>query len=224
MKPQGNGHLTLRDFDLPADGEPLPRDVRAFIREAGRRVERFQRSSPVPGFVASDFAGAYRRLRSVAATVPTPGRLFCEWGSGFGVVAGLAALLEFDAYGIEAEGALVEAARGLAADFGLDATFAHGSFIPPGYDVLADGDEFAWLTTEAASGHRALGLDPDDFDVTFAYPWPDEEQLAEDLFERYARPGAVLVTYHGADDLRLRQKPEVRGQKRGPRGNLSSDF
>ena len=49
------------------------------------------------------FAGAYRSLRALAATVEAPGRLFCEWASGLGVVAGLAALLEFDAFGIGCE-------------------------------------------------------------------------------------------------------------------------
>ena len=212
MKPQGNGHLTLRDFDLPADGEPMPRDVPAFIREAGRRVERFQRSSPVPGFVASDFAGAYRRLRSVAATVPTPGRLFCEWGSGFGVVAGLAALLEFDAYGIEAEGALVEAARGLAADFGLDATFAHGSFIPATCRPARRPGAHSWLRTEPGGAYEELGLGPEDFGVVYAYPWPDEEEFTAALFRGHSARGAVLVSHHGGEDFRLRRNAGRRGR------------
>ena len=35
---------------------------------------------------------------------------------------------------------------------------------------------------------------------------PDEERLTGDLFERYAAVGAVLVTYHGSEDFRLRRK------------------
>ena len=72
-----------------------------------------------------------------------------------------------------------------------------------------DGD-FAWLSTVGGSGYEELGLGPDDFDIIFAYPWPDEERLTGALFERYARAGAVLLTYHGGDDLRLRRKT-VRG-------------
>ena len=48
------------------------------------------------------------------------------------MVTCLAALLEFDAYGIEVDGTLVRASRRFAADFDLPAEFAHGSFIPAG--------------------------------------------------------------------------------------------
>jgi hypothetical protein len=43
-------------------------------------------------------------------------------------------------------------------------------------------------------------------DVVFAYPWPDEESVTGELFDRYAGAGALLVTYHGGDDFRLRRK------------------
>ena len=51
-----------------------------------------------------------------------------------------------------------------------------------------------------------LGLDPDEFDVICAYPWPDQERVTEDLFEHYAAEGAVLLTYHGVDHLRIRRQ------------------
>jgi hypothetical protein len=40
----------------------------------------------------------------------------------------------------------------------------------------------------------------------FAYPWPDEEAVTGELFERYAGTGAVLATYHGRDEFRVRRK------------------
>jgi hypothetical protein len=214
MKPPGNGRPTLSDLDLAADREPLPREARAFIREAARRIERFQRSSPVPGFVASDFAGAYRSLRAVATTVETPGRLFCEWGSGFGVVAGLAALLEFDAFGIEVEGELVDAARGLASDFGLDAEFARGSFVPGPGPAARGAGAYSWLTTEPGTAYEELWLGPEDFGVVYAYPWPDEEAVTAALFRDYGGPGAVLVTHHGAEKFRTRRRTGRRREGR----------
>ena len=82
--------------------------------------------------------------------------------------------------------------------------FVCGSFIPQGGEDVADivGD-FAWLRTDAPSAYDELGLDPDDFDVIFAYPWPGEEQAIYDLFERYAAAGALLVTFQGVEAVRV---------------------
>ncbi len=197
--------MPLIDLSLPDERTRLPGDVRAFLREAERRIRRFQRRHHLPGFVPSDFEEVYCVLRALAAADPAPGRLFCEWGSGFGVVACLAAMLDFDAFGIEAEAQLVDAARRLADDFDVPVEFAHGSFLPPGALTDAAG-RFAWLHEDAADAHAELGLAPEDFDVIFAYPWPDEERLTADLFEQYAGPGAVLLTYHGGEFFRLRRK------------------
>ncbi len=45
-----------------------------------------------------------------------------------------------------------------------------------------------------------------EFDVVFAYPWPDEEELTAQLFEQFARPGALLVSYHNDEDVTVRRK------------------
>jgi len=199
--------MSLLDLDLMIGSAPVPRDVRSFLHEAEQRIERFQIDCRVPGFVPSDFARTYQTLQCLAAADLVPGNLFCEWGSGFGVVACLAAMLEFDAWGIEIEGELVDAAQQLADDFGLPVQFVRGSFIPRGGEAYVESDAaFAWLTTDVSSAYEELGMDPDDFDVIFAYPWPDEEGVTDQLFQRYARPGAVLVTYHGDEALRLRRK------------------
>ena len=50
-----------------------------------------------------------------------------------------------------------------------------------------------------------MGLEPEEFDLVFAYPWPDEEALIEGLFEGHARAGAMLLTYHADGALRLRR-------------------
>ncbi len=52
--------------------------------------------------------------------------------------------------------------------------------------------EFAWLTTDAPSAYDDLGLDVDEFDVIFAYPWPGEEDVVIDPFDRYAATDASL--------------------------------
>jgi hypothetical protein len=199
--------MPLLDLCLPVAADALPHDVRTFLQEADRRIERFQRNHVLPAFVPSDFTRTYDALRTLAAGDLAPGNLFCEWGSGFGVVACLAAMLGFDACGIEIEGELVDEAQRLAADFDLPVEFARGSFIPPGGDGCLDSEGgFAWLTADADRAHEELGYGPDDFDVIFAYPWPDEEHSVATLFERYAAPRALLLTYHGGEEVRLRRK------------------
>jgi hypothetical protein len=200
--------MVLLDRDLLVAQSVLPRDVHALLSEARRRIGRFRSEHRIPAFVPSDFRAAYAVLRALASAEVAPGNLFCEWGSGFGVVTCLAAMLGFDAWGIEIESGLVAAAQELADDFDLPVEFVQGSFIPPGGGSLtATVDGYSWLTTDEGEVHQELGLDPEDFDVVFAYPWPDEEQTIADLFAHYAKVRAVLVTYHELGGLRVRQKP-----------------
>ena len=210
--------MPLVDLNPLKGGASVPGDVRSFLREADRRIERFRLNSRIHGFVPSDFERTYGILRALATADLTPGTLFCEWGSGFGVVACLAAMLDFDACGIEIEGELVDAAMRLAADFDLPVEFIHGSFIPGKSETCLDsGDGFGWLSTQVDSGLDELGLVPSDFGVIYAYPWPDEERLIGALFERHGSAGAVLLTYHGGEDFRLRRKtggkPRLQGKR-----------
>jgi hypothetical protein len=199
--------MPLIDLNLPTDGAGLPRDVRSFLQEADRRIRRFQRRTRIPGFVPCDFDEAYAVLLALAAVDLSSGRLFCEWGSGFGVVACLAAMLDFDAWGIEIESELIDASRQLAADFGLPAEFIHGSFIPRGGRAATQADEgFVWLTPDGDDAYQEMGLNASDFAVIFTNPGPDEERLTEGLLERYGGEGAVLLTYHGGKDFRVRRR------------------
>lgn len=199
--------MPLEELSLHVGKVALPANVRLFLKEARRRIERFQRSHHIPGFIAGDFARIYSGLHAVVAADLAAGSLFCEWGSGFGVVACLAAMLDFEACGIEIEGDLVDAARELAADFALPVEFVCGSFIPGDGEPHADvDDDFAWLTTDTGSTLDELGLAHDDFSAVYAYPWPDEEHLIGDLFERHAAPDALLITFHGGDAFRVRRK------------------
>jgi hypothetical protein len=206
--------MPLLDLTIPTPTTRLPAVARRLIREADRRIAHFQRDCPVPAFVPSSYTAAFGILRWLSEGNIARGRQFCEWGCGFGVVASLAATLDFDSCGIEVEGLLVSEAEQLAEDFGLPVQFAHGSFIPRGAeDRVCAAGSYSWLTTDASDAYEELGLDTSDMDVVFAYPWPDEEAMMGELFERYAGVGAVLATYHSRDEFRVRRKVGRRARR-----------
>ena len=91
--------MPLTDLEIPRTDGPLPPEVRRFIRDADRRIADFQIWARGPAFVPSNFEPAYRVLRAVTENPVARGTRFCEWGSGFGAVTCLAAMLEFEAVG-----------------------------------------------------------------------------------------------------------------------------
>ena len=202
--------MSLVDVNLPAGSAVVGDEEAAFLREADRRVAELvdrRHERGVGGFVPSDFVAVHTALRAIAEGPIAPGNTFCEWGSGLGVVASLAAMLGFDAWGIEIDRDLVAASEALADEFHLPVTFVCGNFIPPGDDACVDDpDEPAWLAMGGANAYDEMALDPDDFDVIFAYPWPGEERVIAEMFDRHAAVGAVLLTYHGLEGMRLRRK------------------
>ncbi|HVL16328.1 MAG TPA: hypothetical protein VM529_27395 [Gemmata sp.] len=206
--------MPLIDLAVPTHTDRPPPAVRRLIREADRRIAEFQSDARCPAFVPSSYAEVYGVLHALSDGNATRGRQFCEWGSGFGVVADLAAMLDFESCGIEVEAQLVGEANRLAEDVGLSVEFVHGSFIPPGAErrVLAAGN-YSWLTTESTNAYEELGLEPEDMDVVFAYPWPDEVEVVAELFERYCGVGAILATHHGGDEFRLRRKVGRRARR-----------
>jgi len=205
--------MPLAEVTLDLGTETTPAAVALLLDAVRAPLERACATSS-PAFVPCDFELAHRALAAVRRGGLAPGRTFCEWGSGLGIVTCLAATLGFRAYGIEIEEALVHAARGFASGRGIPVAFACGTFLPPGCEDLADRPrEFDWLCSGGADGHAALDLDPAELDLVFAYPWPGDEQVVFDLFARIAGTGALLLTYHGLDGIRAQRKqpPANRG-------------
>ena len=205
--------MPLIELPVPGTPAPLPQRIRSILNAADQLIDELDSTGRVTGFVPSDYPAAYHLLQGLMASNVARGSRFCEWGSGFGVVTSLASELGFDACGIESDAELVERARELAADFDLAADFVHGSFVPVNAEsrIHAVGS-YAWLTTEADFAYEELGEEIADLDIVYAYPWPDEEQVTEALFDRYAGMGAILITYHGEAGFRVRRK--VRDKKR----------
>ncbi|MEM9185481.1 MAG: hypothetical protein AAGB00_03185 [Planctomycetota bacterium] len=202
--------MRLKAVELNAPPRALPPRVNELLNDADQRIERLQherRDRPIAAFVPSDFATAYHALDEIDELGLAPGRRFVEWGSGAGVVACLAAMLAWDAVGIEIEDDLVDLAEGLAEDHDVAVEFVRGSFVPEDCHAdLAEQRDINWLRTDGADAYEWLGLDPDDFDLVFAYPWPGEEQIVFDLFAESGAVGSLLLTYHGQEGLRLQRK------------------
>ena len=196
----------------------LPSDVKTFIDEADRRCDAFydqQLNKRFPRYVPSEPAQVYAALRHVTDQGLPLGDTFIEWGSGFGVGTGLAAILNYQAYGIEIEETLVDKAESLLADQGLEAEFLPISYIPDGfisYDALSGHD----IVRDDSFGHslgsnpryEGMQLDIEEVDLFFVYPWPGEQEMMLKLFDAVAGEGAILVAYYGDRDICLYRKLE----------------
>jgi hypothetical protein len=201
--------MRLVEINLALSNEPITTSIISLLADAQQQIETLENESraAIPAFVPSDFQLVYRGLVAIKSANLATGRRFMEWGSGLGVVTCLAALFGFEAAGIEIEPKLVRMADKLARKHRITADFVCGNFVPPSADTLAESfGDITWLSAGGPDGYDQLALDPDDFDVVFAYPWPGEEQVIFDLFTSCAAVGALLLTYHGQDGLRLQRK------------------
>jgi hypothetical protein len=119
---------------------------------------------------------------------------FLEWGSATGVIAIMADLIGFEAYGIELDGKLVETARELAAKYGSRATFVEGTFLPTGYEYRSpDGDKRLGTLGGGESGYLALKMPLEEFDIVYGYPWDGEAVVMRDVMKRYGRADAIFL-------------------------------
>lgn len=204
--------MTLTNFELDPVPGALPEDVTAFLTDANERIDEYcgkQSHLRRTGFFPSDYELGYRTLDALLR-LDTDARQLGEWGSGFGVIAGLGALLGYRAHGIEIDPELVEISRRLLADHDLEVEIREGNFIPD--DFSRTEDIWDVETATVLSGAEAYGdmdLEIEDFDVIFAYPWPTEEEQYCDLFEHFADYGAVLLTFSKMEGMRAYRKVGV---------------
>ena len=81
--------MALIEVPLHIRERRLPHDVAGFLEEANDRIRSFieERQIRISGFVPSDFEPVFQALDAVVERNLASGDVFCEWGSGFGVVA-----------------------------------------------------------------------------------------------------------------------------------------
>jgi hypothetical protein len=206
--------VPLIHLNLPATLPPAPPEVARFIADAQSQSDAFIEShlaEPIHAFIPCDPLIVYKALRHVADAHLAAGPLFCEWGSGAGVVTCLAAMVGFSASGIEFEADLVDLSVRLARQHHVKADFYRGNLVPyGGQKIAAEVDEFEWLAVGGPDPYEQMGMEIDDFDVVFAYPWPGEERVIKRLFERFASGGALLMTYNEIEGVRIFRKHATR--------------
>ena len=190
------------DTELDSSHDPDEALLREFAKLWAEADELWTQNQDAPafhGYVSADYQAVYdslNRLRNRVATV-------LEWGSGLGIVTIMASRMGFEAFGIESEPDLVGHSQNFALAYGPEARFAQGSFIP---------DDFEWDPTDAhvnrtiidiPSGYDELDMELRDFDLIYAYPWPDEHSLLHAVIRQCGRSGAMLLTYDAREGIQL---------------------
>jgi hypothetical protein len=172
-------------------------------REIARAFELDVRQKMWHSFIAADYDVVLRQLLPLRR----PGASFLECGSATGVITIMADLLGFDACGIEIDTDLVATARRLADKYESAARFAHGSFLPTGYEYRdAKGDGRLGTLMQGKSAYPQLGRSLEDFDIVFAYPWDGESDMLKDLMERCGRSDARLLLYGDSVEVAYRKR------------------
>ena len=180
--------------------------------EADRRCDEFFDAGlgrRFPRYLPSDPSIVYAAMANLRSSGRLRGDLFCEWGCGIGVATCIASLIGFEAYGIEIEPELADRATRLADDLGIPVEILNISYLPEGYEQCDGvGGEDLLVPEATTSFGEALdcpatypGLDPEDVDLFFVYPWPGQEQLMLSLFTVLASEGAVLLMYLGDREI-----------------------
>jgi hypothetical protein len=187
------------DFTRESD-KSLLADFGCLWAEADDLWVRHQNSPAFHGYVSADYAMVFESLARLRGSVLT----MLEWGSGLGIVTIMASRMGFEAYGIEAEPSLVSYAEGLAKSYDSTAQFAQGSFIPDEFVWNpADGDEVQNTMVDVASAYDELDMELRDFDLVYAYPWPEEHTLFRNIMRGLGRQDAMLLTYDVREGMEL---------------------
>ena len=203
--------MPLAEIPVPADlnKRPFSQPSENAIDQAHEAIERFMLADEhfFDNFVNCDFHLVDQAISWVVENHLLAGNRFLEFGSGFGAVTILASIHGMTASGIEIEQPLVDQANSLADQLQVDADFYCGSFIPRDIDGYANlAAEVQHVDTSAGDVYDQMGVNVDDFDMMFAFPWPGENGFFESVFERTAAQGALFLTYNGIEGIHLHRK------------------
>jgi hypothetical protein len=154
----------LRELEVTFSTEEIPPQVKAFIAEGRARFN----SINCFDFVPSDYEFAWRLLASL------PSGVFCEWGSGIGVIVGLARLAGHEAIGIELDPVLADQSRDFLESQGIKIRIQTGSY----YEFSVPADYY------------------------YVYCWPGQTRTVQEYFLSLSDCNAKLIFCRGQSELR----------------------
>ena len=199
--------MALEEIELDLSPVELPDPVSRFLKEADRQIDEFfetERNKRYPKFIPSDAQLLYNAIDFLTRNDLTLGKIFCEWGSGFGVGIGLASLLGYEAFGIEIEPELVEISSRLADDLKIPVEIICSNYIPEGFDsyegiggeILLEPSGFAGGDrSEAPPFYEGMDYPIEEIDLFYVYPRPDDQDFMLKMFDALAGEGAILLAY-----------------------------
>jgi len=201
-----NEHQPLElDPNFTVD-ESLLEGFRELWKEADSIWDKNQNHPGFHAYVSADYMDVVRALAELRQQAFT----FVEWGSGLGVVTIMASQMGFDAYGIEAEPALVEHSESLAEKWGPDAQFVTGSFIPDDFEWNpAEGDEAVRTIIDVPAAYEELEMEIRDFDLIYSYPWPTEHALYHNVMREFAHSRSMLLTYDAREGIGIVRRSDL---------------
>ncbi len=183
--------MTNSNDDRPTT-DPLLEEMRLLWSESDAIWDDCRDKLEFGGFVSADYLEIYKQLLQLQDQVVT----VLEWGSGLGVVTIMASRLGMEAYGIEVEPLLVERSLQLAEQYAPDAQFATGSFIPDDYQWnLELAGNPSRTETDSRAAYDELDMELRDFDLVYAYPWPDEHGLYLDIMQTCGGENSLFLSY-----------------------------
>ncbi len=165
--------------------------------EADSLWESNQSKPAWQGYVSADYMAVYKSLAALQGRAST----FLEWGSGLGIVTIMASRMGFDAWGIESESELVDHSKNFAKTYGPKARFGLGSFIPDEFQWNPAEDDLFRTAIDAASAYGDLDMELRDFDLIYAYPWPDEQGLFKSIVRQFGSSQAILLMYDAREGM-----------------------
>jgi len=161
--------------------------------------DRYHHTPAFHGYVSADYLTVYESLARLCGRAMT----FLEWGSGPGIVTIMASRLGFEAHGIETEPDLIKYSQRLAQTYGPNARFAQGSFISDDFEWNDANGEVSRTSFDGVSAYDDLDLELKDFDLVYAYPWPEEHTLYRNIMLECGRRDALLLSYDAREGTKL---------------------